>query len=33
MDLDTDRGDYTRLERLRKHANDQAKLHDIDREG
>jgi hypothetical protein len=30
MDLDTDGGDYARLERLRKHANDQAKLHDVD---
>ena len=30
MDLELDREDYERLERLRKHADDQAKLHDID---
>ena len=28
----TNRGDYARLERLRKQADDQAKFHDIDRE-
>ena len=30
MDLDTDRGDYARLERLRKHADNQAQLYDTD---
>ena len=28
----TNSGDYARLERLRKQADDQAKFHDIDRE-
>ena len=30
MDLDTDRGDYARLERLRKYADNQAQLYDTD---